>query len=141
MPTRVLGLSVLEAAVYTRLTTHASTSSYSTYAYVPEDTAMPYIRIGDYMGIPSTSFNNRDFPNEDSFVTIHIWSDYLGNKQCLDMMNDIVTAVFSSNLSITGYETPFLTTLEMSDIITDDSNPNEIKRHGVIRVRISMGAT
>lgn len=139
--TRQLGLSVLEKALYTRLTTNSNTSSYRVYTYVPSSAKFPYIRIGDYIGIPSPSFNNRDCPNEDNVAVIHAWSEKPQNKEALDMMNAVIQAIEASSLSITGYSSPFLAIMEYSDMLIDDLDPNNIKRHGVIRYRFSMGSS
>lgn len=138
MPTRKLGLSALEKGVYTRLKTHVLTSSYTTRAYVKPSDSMPFIKLGNYVGIRSTSFNNRDCPNEDNTVTIHVLSDIRGNKEALDMMNNITQAITSSDLTIDGY-TSFITLLEYSDITEDGADGTNIVHHGVLRFRFSMG--
>ena len=138
MATRKLGLSALEKAVYTRLTTDALTNSYTVRSYVKDTDSMPYVKLGGYIGVRSTSFNNRDCPNEDNTVTIHVLSDYKGGKEALDMMNNITQALTSSALTIVGY-TQFIALLEYSDITEDGADGTDIKRHGVLRFRFSMG--
>jgi len=136
--TRKLGLSVLEKAVYTRLTTHASTNSYSTYGYVPKNVSFPFISMQGFSGIVSPMFDNRDTEAEANYFEIHVWSDYRGNKEALDMQNNIIQALTGSSLSITGYQTPFDLELDYSDIFIDDTDEDKIKRHGVMRFRVEM---
>lgn len=137
MTTRYIGFSDLIQAVYTRLTTHDSTKSYNTYNYVPDDATFPYISIGTPMGTRSGSFSSQDIEGEDNVIMIDVWSDYYGDKECGDMMNDIATAITSSSLSISGY-TQILGLIDYYDIMIDDTEPANPIRHGLIRVRFHM---
>ena len=138
MSTRKLGLSALEKGVFTRLGAHALTSSYTVRSYVRDSDAMPYVKLGNYTGVHSISFNNRDCPNEDNTVTVNILSDYLGSKEVLDIMDNITQAIMTSAITVVGY-TVFLTILEFSDIVEHGEDGTNIVRQGILRFRFSMG--
>jgi len=138
--TRKVGFSPLEAAVYTRLTTHASTSSYSVYSHVPPNASPPYIKIGGFSGTRSESFGNRDEDVEDNMFALDIWGDseHMGNKQVAEMMNNATIAITSSDLSITGYDAPPRCLLDFSEIMLDETEPSEPIYHGILRFRLDM---
>lgn len=141
MPTRKLGFSDLMTAVYSRLTTHILTNAYAFFNHVPKNTAYPYHAIGKLMGIRSPEFTNRDIEVEQNVFQIDSWADKTsgqGDKACADMQNNIIQALTSSALSITGYASPRLL-LDYADIILDPENPELLLRHGILRFRQDMG--
>lgn len=137
MTTRLVGISVLEAALYTRLTTHALTSAYRIYNYVPADAVLPYVSIGGALYGRSESFYTREDAAEDIVLHVHIWSSYRGDKEAADMMNNISSAVTSSALAPMGY-TVMLGQNDYANIMIDDTDPNQILRHGILRLRFQM---
>ena len=58
---------------------------------------------------------------------------YEGDKQCADMMDNIVQALHSSALTITGYTDVMKAMLEYSSITVDETEPTNPVRHGVLR--------
>jgi hypothetical protein len=138
MATRKLGFSPLMKAIYTRLTTYGLTSAYRVYNYVPTNAVMPYVSFGAPIGVRSASFTTRDTEAEENSVTIHAWSAVEGDKEASEYMDNIVQAILSSGLTITGYFTPYLAQLEMSELFIDDSVPTKLVRHGVLRFRFVM---
>lgn len=144
---RKIGFSVLSAAVYTRLTTHALTKTFRIFAHVPvedktKNITMPYVTINSHFGIRSASFTTRDTNAEDNTIQVNVWSKYKGDKECADMMNNICQAILSSGLTITGYDTPYLALLEFATILKDSQKenpePSDIVNHGVIVMRFNM---
>lgn len=144
MTTRLVGISVLEAKLYERLTTNnalipatATTSTYRIYNYVPANATLPYVSIGGALYGRSESFYNRDDAAEDIVLHVHVWSSYRGDKEAAEMMNNISSAVTSSALAPTGY-TVMLGQNDFAQIMIDDTDPNNLLRHGVIRFRFQM---
>lgn len=138
MATRKLGFQPLMAAVYTRLTTDALTSAYTTYNFVPRAATMPFISFGAPIGVRSMSFTTKDTEAEDNSITVHVWSAAEGDKQASEYMNNVVQAVLGSSLSVTGYFAPYKATLDMAELFIDDSVPTRLVRHGVLRFRFVM---
>ena len=141
MTTRKLGFTALAKAVYSRLTTHANTSSYSFYSFTPKETSMPYHVITGLVGTRSLDFTTRDTEAEDNVVEIHSWFDEtsgLGPKACADAMNNIAQAITSSALSIQAYYAPYITRLTFCEIVEDHTDPTERVFHGILRFRFEM---
>lgn len=140
MPTRKLGFSALLTAVYGRLITYTSTKTYAFYNHVPDNTAYPYHVIGKLMGVRSAGFETRDTEAEDNAFQVDSWMDKTsgeGDKTCADRMNNIIQALTSSALSITGYNAIHLY-LDYSEIMLDPDHPELLLRHGILRFRQDM---
>ena len=138
MATRQLGFSALLRAIYDRLDTHALTSSYSVYNHAPRTAAFPFVTFGTPIGTESRMLGSRDTEGETNIVTVHVWSDEAGDKECADMMTNIVQAMFGSALTVTGYFSPVDVALDYSDLALDLSDPSRPIRHGIIRFRFEM---
>ena len=137
MATRKIGFTPLLTAIHDRLRDHANTSAYTVYNYVKKNATLPYIKTGIVFGGESPNYDSRDYENEDLIVIFDIWSKYTGDKECADIMNNISIALSSSNLTVAGYNV-IDDDIEFSDIIIDTTDPNEIKRHGIIRWKFQM---
>lgn len=135
MAIRQIGISAVLAAVYSRLTTSAYMTGYTTkvYNYVPEGTAMPYIRFGDPGDFPSALFASRDFEPEQINFSIHVWSNYQGNKQCGDIMDAVCQALTDATLYAVDWRTLYTCRLSMAEITIDNTEPARPVRHGVLR--------
>lgn len=142
--TRLIGMSAVLAAVYARITTGwaaimPTIPAYRVYNNVPARTAFPYVHIGEAIYGPSESFSARDSAAEDQVAHIHIWSEYKGDKEVGDMMNAISEAITTVPLSISGYSLMLSRKwIDYAAIMTDDTNPNQILRHGIIRLRLQI---
>ena len=142
MGTRKIGFSLLLNAVYDRIDTHALTSTYRVFDYVPKDddainTDFPFVTIGEVYGGRSYSFGAQVHESEDNVITVHVWSDYKGKKECADMLNNIVQALTSSDFAFAGY-TMLLKLVDDYSIIIDDTEPANPIYHGIIRFRQHM---
>lgn len=137
MATRKIGFYELMKAIYTRLTTDPLTSGYTVYNHVPDDADFPFISYGQPYGGRSASFSAQDIAAEDNTVTIDVWSDYEGDKEVAQMMDNICQALDGSVLRPTGY-TQLTGLLDYTDIIIDETEPAKILRHGIIRFRYNM---
>lgn len=137
MGTRKIGFDMLLQAVYTRLTTDGLTSGYKVYNFVPPNTSFPYISFGSAIGGRSASLGATDIEGEDNVFHVHVWSDYKGDEQVNQYLDNICQALTGSALTITGY-TPVLFLLDFTDVIVDDTEPAKLIRHGVARFRVWM---
>ena len=133
--TRQIGISAVLAAVISRLKTDANTIAYAAKIFnnVPTGTAMPYIRVGEFLDRPSIMFGSRDFAPEDVAFHVHVWDSSLGDKNCADIMSLVCKAITGTRFSVTGYATLYNAVLEYSDVTVDDTVPTAICRHGVLR--------
>jgi len=137
MVTRKVGFNELMKAVYKRLDTHNLTKNYTIHNYAPRNASFPYITLGTPIGARSDSFSAQDIPAEENVLTIHVWSDYKGDKEASDMIDNIVQAITSSNLSFDSY-TELICLFDYADITIDDTEPAKPIRHGIVRFRVHM---
>lgn len=140
MATRKLGFKALLEAFYSRLDTHELTSDYRVYnkGNVPDDATWPFIAFGTPIGKPDDIFTTRDTASEDNVVIVDVWSDYPGDSEITEMMDNIVQAIKSSALTIAGYHNPPLTFLDYADVIDDATESGNPVKHAVIRFRFHM---
>jgi len=144
MPTRKLGFTALLTALYSRLTTHALTLTYRFYNHAPRDAAMPYHVIGKPLGKVSDSFSTRDSAAEENVIEVNSRFDRasgLGEKPCSDAMDNIIQAITSSSLAITGYGVNYDAYLEYSNILLDETEATDPIWHGILRFRVVMTPT
>lgn len=142
MGTRKIALSKLINAVYDRIDGHALTSTYRVFDYVPHDNAaintdFPFVTIGDVYGGRSAPFGAQDYDPEDNVISIHVWSNYKGKKECADMMDNICQALTGTDFVIAGY-TMLLKLVDDYSIIVDDTEPANPIYHGIITFRQHM---
>lgn len=142
MMTRKLGFKPLLEAFFSRLDTHILTSGYRVYnkGNVPDDAVWPYVDFGTPLGKIDDIFTTRDTDSEDNVVIVDVWSDYPGDLEISEIMDNIVQAIKSSPLIITGYRNLPLTFLDYSDVIDDATESAKPVKHGVIRFRFHMAA-
>ena len=123
----------LQKAVFSALNTGSITDASGSaitgvFDDVPTNTAYPYIRIGE------ETLSDNSSKDKDSFehtLTIHIWSQYRGNRDIKDIMKQVHDLLHDSSLTVSGasmvnMRQEFHTTITEGDGIT---------RHGVMRFR------
>ena len=123
----------LQKAVYSKLTgasitDYAGSAITGVFDEVPEGTAYPYVVIGEET---ATNVSAKDKDLHEHTLTIHIWSQYRGNRDIKDIMKQVHDLLHNSSLSVSGasmvnMRQEFHTTLIEGDGIT---------RHGVMRFR------
>ena len=141
MLTRKLGAAELIKATIARLSADALTSGYAVYDEVPDTATMPYVRVSVPTGVRSVKFGSRDYAVEENIIMIDVWSDYHGSKEAANYMNNITQAMTSTALSITDYSAPKQILMEFAELMRDNTDPTDIKRHGVMRFSIHMDPT
>lgn len=131
----------IQSAIYTRLsgftalTALLARSGAAIYDYVPQELAdttseFPYLVIGD---IEAGEFDADDRLGHDTTVTIHVFSRYLGKKECADIMAQVYEALHRYALPVTGFSLVDCHWDGLSDIMMD---PDGQTRHGVQRFRV-----
>jgi len=142
MGTRKFGGAELIKAAITRLSTHAKTSSYRVYSNIPVGTAMPYIRVTASGGVRS-QFTSRDYEAEENTLTLQLYSDYKGDKEITQMIDNCIQALTSSTLSITGYTNPmrFLMDSITTGMVQDEADTAKLIRRATIDFTTDMTPT
>lgn len=92
----------LQAAVYGKLTGHAPLMALVTGVFdeVPEDAAYPYVSLGSIIETASDAHNRQGL---ETFLTIHVWSDYPGKAQGADIFAALDTALDRQPLTVAGF--------------------------------------
>jgi len=116
------------------ITDYAGNAITGVFDDVPENTAYPYIRVGEETAIDSSAKDKDIFEHT---LTIHIWSQYRGNRDIKEIMKQVHDVLHDSSLSVSGasmvnMRQEFQTTLLEGDGIT---------RHGVMRFRAVVSDT
>lgn len=127
MPTIRLPQLPLQKAIFDRLT--AQLAPTPVYDDVPEEATFPYVVIGDDQG---TAWYTKTFGGREVATTIHVWSQYRGEKEAKEIMDKVVTALTNITLSLTGNFTVVGAISDFDDVIRE---PDGITRHGAVRIR------
>jgi hypothetical protein len=99
---------------------------------------MPFISFGSPIATESRRISTQDTKGESNVVTVHVWSDQAGEKQCADILAHVVDAVCGTALSVTGYYVPLDPVLDYADVTLDASDASRPVYHGVARFRFEM---
>lgn len=99
------------------------------YDDVPEDSAFPYVVIGDDTSI---EFDDDCGSGADSTLTIHAWSTYKGRAEAKQILDLIYRTLHRSNLVIAGNVTITIHAEYQATLL----DPDGLTRHGVIRFRL-----
>ena len=121
----------LQTALFTRLDTDISSAD--VYDFVPQDTKMPYIKIGEDFRTPdNTKTDTGDF----TLATIHVFSDKKGSKEVKEILGEIETSIFRANFDLTGDGFTHLGT----ELVTSEDFEDEDGKsmHGIIQVRFQI---
>jgi hypothetical protein len=107
----------------------------STFDYVPEGTAEPYIQIDNPNERPWDCFND-EYGQVVTYI-LHIWSVYRGRKECADIIKRIKELLDNQPLSISGY-THIKSEVNYSNIIRDT---DMIHYHGILQLTVNVVQT
>lgn len=124
---------MMQSQIQTAIFTRVSALNFPVYDHVPQDSAYPYIVIGDDTSIP---FDTDNSTGTEATCTIHIWSRQRGRKEVKQMFGLINTSLHRAEFSVTGgalieCQAEFEESFMDSDGLT---------RHGVMRFRLLVDA-
>jgi hypothetical protein len=124
-------LTEIQQAIYSRLTGDATLMGKITGVFdqVPENQPFPYVTIGEYTSVP---FRTMTRFGEEVTVTLHIWSQYNGFKEALDILDDMNRLLADKeDITVTGYDL-VACFYEFSETLRD---PDGMTRHVPVRYR------
>lgn len=125
----------LQTALMTRLAAYSAlTALVSTRIYdrVPDQAGtFPYVVIGEDT---VAAWDAHDTVGAEHTVTIHSWSDYRGMKETKQIQEALHGALHRYALPVTG-ATTVNCAFEFSEAFLD---PDGIRRHGVMRLRVTL---
>jgi len=134
-------IPLLQKALYDRLTGVAgltallSGGANSVFDYVKQDSAFPYIVIGEFTAVMD---GDKIKTGHEITATIHVFDKGRGRKTTELIMEQIHNAIDrqESAFTLTGFQV-VLSMFEFSDIFIDDDDTN-FYPHGVMRFRFNI---
>lgn len=88
--------SAVQKSIYEALSTALSGVA-NVYDAVPQNTAYPYVVIDSQESVPNEPFTSR---RDERFVYLSVWSQYRGQKEVLDILSLIDSALHRKKLPI-----------------------------------------
>jgi hypothetical protein len=130
---------VINDAIYTALTDDVDLSAKvgsRIYDDAPQNTAFPYIVIGDVTTIEE---NTDDFFRRLVTVSIHTWSRYRGRKETREIQDLIQRALDRQNLTLTDDDYDLINIYETGT--QEFLDADGLTRHGVSDFKIILRRT
>jgi hypothetical protein len=91
----------LQKAVYAALVANTPLISLAkVYDSPAQDVAMPYVDIGE---IDILDWGTKNTEGGDHNLTLHVWSNYGGKKECWSIIGQIITTLHEASLVVTGH--------------------------------------
>ena len=98
------------------------------YDFVPENTAFPYVKIGDQTMVDDGTKTKK---GTDFTLIIHTFSRYRGSKEIKEIMSLVYDVLHESSLSVSGAMNNMR--FEFADIIKENDG---LTTHGMQRFRV-----
>lgn len=70
------------------------------YDEPPKGAKLPYVTVGPLFELPADAHNQRGL---DDIVTLHVWSDYKGNKEPAEIFAALDAALDRQPLTVAGW--------------------------------------
>lgn len=98
--------------------------------HVPQGTGYPYVELGAKTSAP---YDTKTTDGKDITLTIHSWTSGSGSKPCLDLMEQVRTALHHQTLTLDGH-TAINTRVIFEEDMQDPEDPEVY--HGATRIRV-----
>jgi hypothetical protein len=124
------------AQVNTKLTANSTLMALITAVsnWTAEDTVFPYVVIGGD-DTTETKFNVFGKTGKESTIKVHIFSQYKGDSELLDIYGAVDDVLDDASLTLTGH-TSVLISFENFVIIEEENKDSSITRHGIVTYRV-----
>jgi|GEM_PF-432372 len=121
---------LLHQALYDRLSSDSTLMNQITgvYDYVPEQTLLPYISIGE--GTVS-NYAAKDFTGQEHVINLHLWSAEKGGSEIRNLSEVVHDLVNRQPLTLTGHDHLSMDFEFFEQFFDADGET----RHGVMRFR------
>ncbi|MGD9879026.1 MAG: DUF3168 domain-containing protein [Hyphomicrobiaceae bacterium] len=94
------------------------------YDHVPEETAYPYIEVGEVVDTP---FDDKSTTGLEHAITLHVWSRYRGRKETKQILDALHALLHRGTLTVSG-NSHVLTRFVSNSTFRD---PDGLTYHGV----------
>lgn len=120
-----------QKAIYNALTGDATLMAKVSGVYdnVLENTAFPYVTVGEETGIDFSSCTNKGIQYT---LTLHSWSRSRGRTEIKGIMSDVFRILHQASLTLTNGFTCVLIMLDYEEITQD---PDGVTYHGIQRFK------
>ncbi len=116
---------VLHNALIARI---ESDTAYTIYDDNPQDVPYPYIAMGEMI---AGDWSAKGEPGQEVFATLHLWSQYKGKKEILEIYDGVLQAITRAKLDL-GSDFNALSYFDNWNLIIDIDGK---RRHGILRFR------
>lgn len=128
LQTKIYSLLAADATLIAMLANGASSINDNT----PDNSEFPYIQIGeDTFG----DWSAHDFDGFDGDITLHVWTQGRGRKECKQIQDQIYAVLHNIDLSLTGRNTVSFR-CSLSETLLD---PDGSSYHGVMKFGFLLG--
>ena len=120
----------LQRAIYDRL---KAKLNIPVYDQVPEGAKFPYVTLGETTAL---DWSTKLEAGQEITHTLHIWSQYPGMKEVLELVDEVIQAFTAAPLDLKtdGFQS-VVHSLDMNEVLRD---PDGITRHGILRFRFKI---
>lgn len=115
----------VQAAIYQKLTGDTSFMNMveGVFDDVPDNQKFPYITIGEATEVP---FNTFDKIGKEETLTIHIWSQYKGFKEALNILKRMNLVLDGANLDLNDHTLVLMQYEDAQTIIDSDGKTRHV---------------
>ena len=123
----------LQTAVYNALVADAPLMAIVSGVYdnVPQNTAFPYISLGEDI---TTPYDTDTFTGSSNLLTFHVWTRESGSKEAKEIMGIIYGILNRNILTVTDADTVDLLFITQTTTL----DPDNITNHGFIQFRATL---
>lgn len=104
-------------------------TEYTVYDDMPEQAPYPYINMGEMTAV---DWSDKFEPGQEIHSTIHIWSQYKGRKEVVEMGDMVLRALSKAPLVLNSNFRIVLAAMDMDELMMDLDG---ITRHKILRHR------
>lgn len=115
----------IQVAIYSALSGNLTASVYD---HVPQDTAFPYVTIGEDI---VSEWDTDDSEGFESLITIHQWSRYRGKKEVKTLQREIYDLLHKQDINPSG-QSGINLMFESAEVTLD---PDGLTYHGIMDFR------
>ncbi len=121
----------LQTALYEALTGGSPSIAHGrVYDDVPQNAAFPYVHIRSTQVIPDDT--SGPDTGVSSFIDIDVWSRERGNRQALELMDEIKAALHLVTLTVAGRTSAHCWVQDMRLLL----DPDGVTRHGIVTIEV-----
>ncbi len=124
----------VQQGIYTALTGSAALANFiGTRIFnsnAPQDSVFPYVVLGE---VSTADWDTKTEDGMEMQITIHIWSRYRGNKEAMQIMAEVVTALDDVSISVGSFNLLFI---RFNSSVGPLLDPDGFTNHSIQRFQV-----